>query len=70
MERRIVSVGPAKHGWRIERPERAPIIIGDIQQAIVMACELARIENRSSGKPTAVRVTINCGDGIIMGHCG
>jgi hypothetical protein len=70
MERRIVSVGPAEHGWRIERPEQAPITIRDIQQAIVMACDLARIEHRSSGHPTAVRVQMSCGDGVMMGFCG
>jgi hypothetical protein len=63
MERRIVNVGPAPHGWRIERAEREPITLRDIQQTIVMACDLARIDHRSSGRPTAVKVSMTCGYG-------
>lgn len=70
MERRIVSVGPGPHGWRIERAEHEPITIRDIHQAMVMACDLARIDHKSSGRPTAVKVRMTCGDGVMMGYCG
>lgn len=70
MERKIVTVGPEEFGWRIDILDRKPIPIADFQKAIVMACDLARTEHRATGKPTAVKVRMNCGDGIMMGFCG
>ena len=70
MERRIVSVAPAQRGWRIECPDRAPLVIAEMPQALVTACDLARDEHRASGCPTAVKVRMSCGDGVLMGFCG
>ncbi|MDB6163703.1 MAG: hypothetical protein JWL98_1135 [Xanthomonadaceae bacterium] len=70
MERRIVSVGLGTYGWRVEMPERQPITIAEMQRAIVMACNLARVDHQISGQPTAVKVRMNCGDGVMIGFCG
>ena len=68
MERRIVTVAPGDYGWHVEAPERARITIGDMPLAILVACNLAHAENRASGRPTAVKVRMSCGDGVMMGY--
>lgn len=70
VERKIVSMAPEQYGWRIEVPERAPVTIADMPLAILVACNLARAEHRASGRPTAVKVRMLCGDGVMMGFCG
>ena len=70
MERRIVSMTPGEYGWQIEAPERAKVTIADMPLALLVACNLARAEHRASGCPTAVKVKMNCGDGVLMGFCG
>lgn len=70
MERRIVSVAPEKSCWRIEFADRIPLVIADLLSAIVAACDLAGEEHRTSGQPTAVKVRMTCGDGVMMGYHG
>jgi hypothetical protein len=70
VERKIVSMAPEQYGWKIEVPERAPVTIADMPLAILVACNLARAEHRASGNPTAVKVRMLCGDGVMMGFCG
>ncbi len=70
MERRIVNVGLRDGGWLIEQPLRDPITIGDLQRAILTACQIARADHEASGEPTAVKIRMSCGDGVMMGFCG
>jgi hypothetical protein len=70
MERIIVSVAPESNGWRIECAERTPIVLKELQSAIVKASHIARDENRSRGMPTAVKVKMTCGDGVMMAFHG
>jgi hypothetical protein len=70
MERRIVSVAPEQSGWRIQFADRVPLVLAGLQPAIVAACNLAREVHRASGQPTAVKVRMNCGDGVMMGYHG
>jgi hypothetical protein len=63
-------MSPAGHGWQIEAPERDKVTIADMPLALLVACNLARADHRASGRPTAVRVRMHLGDGVLMGHCG
>jgi hypothetical protein len=70
MERRIVSVAAEYSGWKIQLADRVPLVVAGLQTAIVEACNLAREEHRASGRPTAVKVRMTCGDGVMMGYHG
>lgn len=61
---------PGEYGWQIEAPEREKVTIADMPLALLVACNLARAEHRTSGHPTAVKVKMHCGDGVLMGYCG
>ncbi len=70
MERRIVTVVPEQSGWRVEFQQRPHQVLLDAQHAILVACDLARNVYRATGCPTAVKVRMGCGDGVMIGYHG
>jgi hypothetical protein len=70
MERKIVSVTTHENGWQIQAPEHAPRNHGEIPQALSAAWTLARDLHRSTGHPTAIKVSVGVGDGVMMGYHG
>ena len=70
MVRTIISVTPAVRGWRVECPEQGPQEIEEMHQALSTAWSLARDLHVSTGFPTAVKVRVGCGDGVMMGYHG
>jgi len=70
MERTLVSVTPAAHGWRVQCGEDVYEDLQGMQHALWTAWNLARDVHRTTGVPTAVAVRIGCGDGVMMGYNG
>ena len=70
MDRTIVSVTPVARGWRVECPERIHHDGVDMHAALSAAWSLARDVYKATGHPTAVKVRIGCGDGVLMGYHG
>lgn len=70
MHRTIVSVGPAERGWRVDCPEHVCQEVADMQMALTTAWNLARDVHRATGCPTAVKVQMHSGDGVMMGYHG
>lgn len=70
MERRIVTLAPANGCWRIDVPDQDGRIMGDMHAALAEAWRLARDVHTSTGVPTAVKVKMGCGDGVMIGYNG
>ena len=70
MERRIVTVAPEQTSWRVEFADHVPLVIADLLAAIVAASRVAREAHRDNGYPTAVKVRMSCGDGLMMDYHG
>ena len=70
MERTIVSVMAAERGWRVECVDHRAQELRDVHRALLTASNLAREVHQSTGRPTAVKVQMGCGDGIMMGFNG
>lgn len=70
MDLTIVSVSPADRGWRIECREHVPQDVLDMRTALSTAWNLARDVHRLTGGPTAVKVSMSCGDGVMVGYHG
>jgi hypothetical protein len=70
MERRIVILAPANGGWRIDVPDQAARVMTDMHAALAEAWRLARDAHMSTGAPTAVKVKMGCGDGVMIGYNG
>lgn len=68
MERKIVSVSPSRTGWRIEVEDHVPQELPDMPEALEAAWRLARDLSRFSGCPTAVKVQMGWGDGVMIGY--
>jgi hypothetical protein len=70
MDRTIVTVMPAEHGWRVECQEQVRQETGDMPSALSAAWHLAREVYLFTGCPTAVKVRMGCGDGVMIGYNG
>jgi hypothetical protein len=70
MERRIVTVVPEQASWRVEFADHVPLAIADLLPAMAAACRLAREAHRANGYPTAVKVRMSCGDGMMIDYHG
>ena len=70
MERTIVSVTPAAHGWRVQCGEDVYEDLRGMHDALWTAWNLARDVHRTTGAPTAVNVRMGFGDGVMMGYNG
>ena len=68
MERRIVTLAPANGGWRIDVPGQGGRVMGDMHAALAEAWRVAREVHTSTGVPTAVKVKMGRGDGVMIGH--
>ena len=70
MERTIVLVTPAADGWRVQCEEDVYEGLPGLHGALWTGCTVARELYRSTGCPTAVKVGIGFGDGVMMGYHG
>jgi len=70
MERTIVSLTPAANGWRIQCEDDVYDDLHGMQHALSTAWNLAREVHRATGHPTAVKVHMGCGDGVMMAYNG
>jgi len=70
MERRIVTLAPQHGAWRIDVPDQPSRVIGDMHAALAEAWRVAQEVHSSTGIPTAVKVKMGCGDGVMIGYNG
>ena len=70
MGRTIISVTQAGQVWRVECPEQLRHEVSDMPQALTAAWSLARDVYQATGFPTAVKVRMGCGDGVMIGYHG
>ena len=70
MERTIVVVSPVADGWRVQCEQDIYEGMRDIRDALWTGCTVARDLYRSTGCPTAVKVRIGIGDGVMLGYNG
>lgn len=70
MERTIVLVTPAADGWRVQCEEDIYEGMLDMRVALLTGCTVARDLHRSTGCPTAVKVGIGIGEGVMLSYHG
>ena len=70
MERTIVFVTPEADGWRVQCEEDVYAGLRELREALWTGCTVARELHRSTGCPTAVKVGVGVGEGVMMGYHG
>ena len=70
MKRTIVFVTSEADGWRVQCEEDVYEGLRDVREALMTGWMVARDVYRSTGCPTAVKVGVGIGEGVMMSYHG
>ncbi|MDH5833592.1 hypothetical protein [Luteimonas kalidii] len=70
MERTLIAVEPDGPDWQVRIDHYAVARHVERADAIAQATEMARACHASIGVPTGVRLSMGCGDNVLVGACG